>query len=75
MKNKLLDSFEQQFGLAATHLAQAPGRVNLIGEHTDYNEGFVLPCAIDFKTQVALHARDDSKVQVLALNAENTIDR
>jgi len=75
MKNKLLNGFEQQFGVAATHLAHAPGRVNLIGEHTDYNDGFVLPCAIDFKTQVALRARDDAKVQVLALNAENTVDR
>lgn len=39
--------FEQQFGQAATWVAAAPGRVNLIGEHTDYNDGFVLPMAID----------------------------
>ncbi len=75
MKQSLLIHFEQQFGLAATHLAQAPGRVNLIGEHTDYNGGFVLPCAIDFKTLVALRARTDHQVQVLALNAHDAMDR
>jgi galactokinase len=47
---------------------RAPGRVNLIGEHTDYNEGFVLPAAIDFYTWVALTSRRDRK---LALRSEN----
>ncbi len=74
MKTLLLNRFEQQFGFAATHLAQAPGRVNLIGEHTDYNGGFVLPCAIDFQTLVGLRARSDQRVQVLALNAEGALD-
>ncbi|MDI5829472.1 hypothetical protein MJN51_32875, partial [Salmonella enterica subsp. enterica serovar Kentucky] len=37
----------------ATHTIQAPGRVNLIGEHTDYNDGFVLPCAIDYQTVIS----------------------
>lgn len=41
-------TFAQLFGYDATHLVQAPGRVNLIGEHTDYNDGFVLPCAINY---------------------------
>lgn len=75
MKNQLLTRFEQQFGIIPTHLAQAPGRVNLIGEHTDYNGGFVLPCAIDFQTLVALRARSDHQVQVLALNAQGAMDR
>lgn len=74
MKNQLLNRFEQQFGAVATHLAQAPGRVNLIGEHTDYNGGFVLPCAIDFQTLVALRTRNDHRVQVLALNAQGAMD-
>jgi galactokinase len=43
-------------------LARAPGRVNLIGEHTDYNDGFVLPAAIDRSTRVAARRRDDSKL-------------
>ncbi|BDV32024.1 galactokinase [Microbacterium terricola] len=42
----------------------APGRVNLIGEHTDYNEGFVLPFAIEHRTTVALTARDDRRIRV-----------
>jgi galactokinase len=47
---------------------RAPGRVNLIGEHTDYNDGFVLPAAIDFYTWVALSSRSDRK---LVLSSEN----
>ena len=47
-------------------LVQAPGRVNLLGEHTDYNDGLVLPCAIDFGTVVAARRRDDGQVRVVA---------
>ena len=43
---------------------RAPGRVNLIGEHTDYNEGFVMPAAINFSTFVAITKRDDSVVKI-----------
>ena len=42
--------------------ASAPGRVNLIGEHTDYHEGFVMPCAIPQRTQVSLRVRGDGRV-------------
>ncbi len=45
--------FHREFGRAPTQLFSAPGRVNLIGEHTDYNDGFVLPCAIQFETVLA----------------------
>jgi galactokinase len=55
-------------------VAQAPGRVNLIGEHTDYNDGFVLPCAIDFRTLVACRRREDSLVRVLAIDLERETD-
>ena len=47
LKEKTQSLFAETFGYPATHTIQAPGRVNLIGEHTDYNDGFVLPCAID----------------------------
>lgn len=53
---------------------RAPGRVNLIGEHTDYNDGFVLPCAIDFETAVSCRARSDSIVRVIAADYEGASD-
>ena len=49
-------------------LVQAPGRVNLIGEHTDYNEGFVFPAAIEFQTQIAIATRPDSKLILFSEN-------
>ena len=50
---RVRDAFTRQFGGVPALLVQAPGRVNLIGEHTDYNDGLVLPCAIDFGTGVS----------------------
>jgi len=47
---------------------QAPGRVNLIGDHTDYNDGFVLPAAIDRQIVVAATPREDALVNVYALD-------
>ena len=70
-----LDSvFTQTFGSAPTRHFQAPGRVNLIGEHTDYNDGFVLPCAIDYQTLVAVTPRDDMTVSVVAVDYSNQQD-
>jgi galactokinase len=59
-----MDSFEALFGRRVEVRAQAPGRVNLIGEHTDYNGGFVLPTAIPQQTQVELAVRADARVRV-----------
>jgi galactokinase len=61
-------------GRAPTLLVHAPGRVNLIGEHTDYNDGFVMPCAIPRGTVVALAARDDGQVHAAALDLEGACD-
>ena len=58
------DGFATAFGYAPDGLWSAPGRVNLIGEHTDYNEGFVLPFAIDRRTVAALALRGDGLVRV-----------
>jgi galactokinase len=66
--------FFQTFGAKPTRHFQAPGRVNLIGEHTDYNDGFVLPCAIDYQTLVAVTPRDDMTVSVVAVDYNNEQD-
>ena len=58
------DGFAAAFGYSPDGLWSAPGRVNLIGEHTDYNEGFVLPFAIDRRTVAALALRGDGLVRV-----------
>ena len=50
--------YQQKFGCAPAHIARAPGRVNLLGEHVDYNDGFVLPAAIDLATYVAFSLTD-----------------
>ncbi|MBU8866759.1 galactokinase [Paenarthrobacter aromaticivorans] len=59
--------FQETFGSVPDGVWQAPGRVNLIGEHTDYNEGFVLPFAIDKTAKVAIRLREDSTVRLLSL--------
>lgn len=63
--------FSEQFGSAPEHVVHAPGRVNLIGEHTDYNDGFVLPCAINYGTVIAVGARNDSHIDAVASDYHN----
>ncbi|WP_413283872.1 galactokinase [Vibrio sp. MA40-2] len=74
LSNRVKASFSQELGYEPTHLIQAPGRVNLIGEHTDYNDGFVLPCAINYQTLVAAAKRDDNIVRVVAVDYDNQVD-
>ncbi|NLI01052.1 MAG: galactokinase [Chthonomonadales bacterium] len=57
-------SFEHAFGSRPTFVVRAPGRVNLIGEHTDYNDGFVFPAAIDYDVRIAGRPRDDGEVRL-----------
>ncbi|TAG79307.1 MAG: galactokinase, partial [Burkholderiales bacterium] len=66
VQKKATASFAACFQSTPTIWARAPGRVNLIGEHTDYNDGFVLPCAINFGTLVGISARHDRLVCVVA---------
>lgn len=61
---KLMNSFEKHFGTAPTDSFFAPGRINLIGEHTDYNGGYVFPCAITIGTY-AVAAKNDTKIMRL----------
>lgn len=74
LKTTTQQVFTDTFGYAPTHAIQAPGRVNLIGEHTDYNDGFVLPCAIDYQTVIACAKRDDRQVRVVAVDYDNQQD-
>ena len=72
MDNQVLSSnFETHYGEAPALIAHAPGRVNIIGEHTDYNEGFVFPAAINFGTWVAATKRADNDILVTAMDYEN----
>jgi galactokinase len=66
------ESFNGRFGTKPTFIIRAPGRVNLIGEHTDYNDGFVLPMAIDREIWLALRPRDDEQVSVHSLDFSET---
>ena len=58
--------FIEHFGYAPEMMAKSPGRINLIGEHTDYNLGFVLPAAIDLCAYVAVAKRDDTIIRLFA---------
>ena len=73
--NKTAQAFEDQFGYKPDTIVQAPGRVNLIGEHTDYNDGFVLPCAINYETVISCHKRSDNLVRVIAVDYNNEQDQ
>lgn len=66
LRDRVRQGFRTAWGAEPALVVRAPGRVNLIGEHTDYNEGFVLPCAIGYQTAIAARARDDGWVHVVA---------
>ena len=66
----VVQAFEEHCGGRPAFIVQAPGRVNLIGEHTDYNDGFCLPMAIDRATWIALRPRD-GEVSVHALDMDD----
>ena len=62
-ETSLAVQFEKVFG-GQPRIFRAPGRVNLIGEHTDYNDGFVMPAAVGFSTYVAIAPRKDRKLLI-----------
>jgi galactokinase len=68
LREQVEQDFRRCFGAAPTVVVRSPGRVNLIGEHTDYNDGFVLPIAIDREVWIALRPRDDRRVVVHSLD-------
>ena len=66
--------FEEIFGGASAFVASAPGRVNLIGEHTDYNDGYVFPVAIDKYINIAARKRSDRRVRLYALDVNDSYE-
>lgn len=78
ISQRVMQVFASHFNAKPDFLVRAPGRVNLIGEHTDYNDGFVLPMAIDRAVWIALRSRADRRVSVhsldLGLSADFELD-
>jgi galactokinase len=63
LKNVFQDQFQTK-----PIIVRSPGRINIIGEHTDYNEGFVLPAAIDKAAYIAVSLRDDDEIHLVAMD-------
>ncbi|HEX6536818.1 MAG TPA: galactokinase [Gemmatimonadaceae bacterium] len=74
VRARVIAEFARRFGASPTAIARAPGRVNLIGDHTDYNEGFVLPLAIDRAVWVALRPRTDRRVSARSLDFAEQVE-
>lgn len=68
MKNRLESFFLYQYQQPPAIIVRSPGRVNIIGEHTDYNDGFVLPAAIDKAAYIAISLREDEQIHLTALD-------
>jgi galactokinase len=74
IRDDVAATFTELFGYEPSGLWSAPGRVNLIGEHTDYNEGFVLPLAINRRTVLALGIRDDARIRIGSEFADEVVE-
>ena len=72
VETRVRDEFSRRYGSGPAFMARAPGRVNLIGDHTDYNDGFVLPMAIDRAVWIALRPRNDRLVVLHSLDFDET---
>ena len=74
MNNKLIIKFKSLYNSNPIGYSSAPGRVNLIGEFTDYNLGYVLPCALTFRTKILFKIRNDDKIIVHSMQYPNEKD-
>lgn len=72
IQQQVQQAFIETFGEEPTFIVHAPGRVNLIGEHTDYNDGFVLPMALPYAVWIGLRPRDDRQVRIQSLDFGET---
>ena len=71
-RDRVASAFRSRYGSEPAFVVRAPGRVNLIGEHTDYNDGFVFPMAIDRAAWIALRPREDRRVVATSLDFDET---
>src|SRR5579863_4495051 len=74
MKNNLYREFKSIFNKEAEHAYFSPGRVNLIGEHIDYNGGLVMPCAITFGTYLLISPNEEKVFRFRSLNFADKLD-
>ena len=72
--DKVVATFEAKFGAKPAKVAYAPGRIEVLGNHTDYNEGFVFSAAIDKGTFFAVSPAADDKVTLVALDMNETYE-
>lgn len=73
LMDKVISTYQHHFKEKPTHYTMAPGRINLIGEHTDYSEGFVLPVAINRYMIIAFTPRNDNLIQLYSLDFDDTL--
>lgn len=71
IESELCNTFEEVYGCNPEYVASGPGRINIIGEHTDYNGGFVLPAAISHEVKMVASKRNDNKIQLFSVNYES----
>src|SRR5512144_2545955 len=71
--DQITSVFQEKFGSAPAHIARAPGRVNLLGEHVDYNDGFVLPAAIDRATYIAFSPTEADHSTLVAADFDQQV--
>lgn len=71
--DQVTETYQKKFGHAPMHIARAPGRVNLLGEHVDYNDGFVLPAAIDRATYIAFSPTDAPHSTLVAADFDQQV--
>lgn len=74
MNKGLKETFYSKYGEKPNMVVQSPGRVNIIGEHTDYNDGFVLPMAIDRHIKIAFRPRNDDKIKLQSIGFDTEIN-
>jgi len=74
MNTSVTEAFAQLYGRAAEGVWSAPGRINLIGEHTDYNRGLCLPIALPQRAWLAAARRDDDRVRLTSLDLDETVE-